>query len=234
MGSQSNLIGIETRPKCINNNASASLNRTLLELKHERSVHRIGLPSCLSIEPYWNWNWKWLRHRWSFPMLSIEPYWNWNAFIVPVRAFRSALSIEPYWNWNILITFSTLTALALNRTLLELKHIQFISSALVQELSIVPYWNWNEKIRLSPGSLPTLNRTLLELKPENVMALTGAATSQSYLIGIETECGWAGCARHGTLNRTLLELKRRASSLPGASDSSQSYLIGIETSWNPC
>ena len=211
MGSQSNLIGIETRPKCINNNASASLNRTLLELKHERSVHRIGLPSCLSIEPYWNWNISRARERRRSPKAL-------NRTLLELKRITS------YQIFNLIFSQSNLIGIETGEPAPGRHHHPASQSNLIGIETV----EWIRNVRAAQA----LNRTLLELKrtPDDRVAL--ASTSQSNLIGIETGSGCVIDGHSRCSQSNLIGIETPSSSPSGHSAApSQSNLIGIETYW---
>ncbi len=139
----------------------------------------------LSIAPYWNWNRYYHYSNWKF-YYSQSHHIGIEMELCEIKYQANPLSIAPYWNWNtpmvyflyILVTSQShhigieiyifyscnISAMPLNRTILELKCFYNKLIFIVKELSIAPYWNWN-----------TFKRAVV----------TSKSFSQSHHIGIE-------------------------------------------------
>ena len=141
-----------------------TFNRTIVELKRRR---RQAKSTCIwsQIAPYWNWNYlhdKWLA---GVECHLIAPYWNWNIGIIPAPVPRTP-SNRTILELKLVDFFAVCHFLhASNRTILELKLRGKRYFNLCNVHLIAPYWNWNRRCsELSTTWSTTSNRTILELK----------------------------------------------------------------------
>ena len=99
-----------------------TFNRTILELKYS--------PSFL-IDNFW--------------VLLIVQYLNWNVFAAWVESADGTLLIVQYLNWNSRkVSFWSVSPMAFNRTILELKYFIGNFYRKANWLLIVQYLNWNK------------------------------------------------------------------------------------------
>ena len=118
-------------------------NRTFMELKWLRSEH-VTMRKVVLIVPLWNWNvFGWGEEVWIRKVL-IVPLWNWNYFIHLIDDSLLFVLIVPLWNWNSgLLVVPSWSASRFNRTFMELKCTNNISTCVCCIVLIVPLWNWN-------------------------------------------------------------------------------------------
>ena len=120
LNSQSHHIGIETTEEQLDGELIATLNRTILELKH-RFYIQIPFHISLSIAPYWNWNGAPHLIVASQIFLSIAPYWNWNILLSCCYAFVAYSQSHHIGIETQTTAGKWLKTVPLNRTILELK-----------------------------------------------------------------------------------------------------------------
>ena len=170
-----------------------SLNRTILELKHDfrpfaggyaYALNRTILELKLADKPDIDFDWDSQSHYFGIETVQIFTEDN------QLPALNRTI-LELKLSAKIEILFEIFT---LNRTILELKLMLFFYE--VKHSS-------------------TLNRTILELKPVRInLSPTLHVPSQSHYFGIETYLNACWSCYNTTLNRTILELKHQRAVRP--------------------
>ena len=137
--------------------------------------------------------------------------------------------IEPLWNWNRFKKMMPHILNDINRTSMELKRSNYLTSISSAEILIEPLWNWNMLMTTSCMMLSmNINRTSMELKPY-LYRIFSIAKWNINRTSMELKLKSWNKERHPShyINRTSMELKHR-----WAPDNENATSILIEPLWN--